>query len=65
VRRRHGIGGIHPTVNLATMTVEARSPVFDPAFETNSITVLDRDTLARSEERELNGVFRGPPGVIL
>jgi hypothetical protein len=22
-------------------------------------TVLDRDTLARSEERELNGVFRG------
>jgi hypothetical protein len=47
------------------MTVEARSPVFDPAFETNSITVLDRDTLARSEERELNGVFRGPPGVIL
>ena len=56
---------IHPTVSLPTITVEARSPAFDPAFEINSITVLDRDTLARSEERELNGVFRGLPGVIL
>ncbi|MGH8569513.1 MAG: TonB-dependent receptor [Gammaproteobacteria bacterium] len=52
-------------MSLPTITVEARPPAFDPAFETNSITVLDRDTLARSEERELNGVFRGLPGVIL
>jgi len=43
----------------------ARSRACPLAFETNSITVLDRDTLARSEERELNGVFRGLPGVIL
>jgi vitamin B12 transporter len=52
-------------VTLPTITVEARSPAFDPAFEINSVTVLDRDTLARSEERELNGVLRGLPVVIL
>jgi hypothetical protein len=48
-------------VTLPTITVEARSPAFDPAFEINSVTVLDRDTLARLEERNLNGVFRGFP----
>jgi outer membrane cobalamin receptor len=56
---------IYPRVTLPTITVEARSPAFDPAFEINSVTVLDRDTLARSEERELNGVLRGLPGAIL
>jgi tetratricopeptide (TPR) repeat protein len=56
---------IHPTATLLTITVEARPPAFDPAFETNSITVLDRDMLARSEERALNGALRGLPGVIL
>jgi outer membrane cobalamin receptor len=57
---------IPPTVTLPTITVETpRSPTFDPAFEINSVTVLDRDALASSEERELNGVLRGLPGVIL
>src|SRR5919198_4362701 len=44
----------HPTVTLPTITVEARSPAFEPAFEINSVTVLDRDTLVRSDERDLN-----------
>ena len=52
-------------MSLPTITVEARPPAVDPPFEINSATVLDRDTLARSEKRELNGVFRGLPGVIL
>jgi hypothetical protein len=59
---RGALEEIHPTVTLPTITVEARSPAFDPAFEINSVTVLDRDALARSEERELNGVLRGLPG---
>lgn len=53
------------TVILPTITVEARSGTFDPTLEINSITVLDRDSLARSEERDVNGVFRGLPGVTL
>ncbi|MGH8575743.1 MAG: TonB-dependent receptor [Gammaproteobacteria bacterium] len=52
-------------MTLPTITVEAGPPAFDPAFEINSVTVLDRDTLASSEERDLNGVLRGLPGVIL
>jgi hypothetical protein len=52
---RGALEEIHPTVTLPTITVEARSPAFDPAFEINSVTVLDRDTLARSEERDLRG----------
>jgi hypothetical protein len=36
---------LFPCETLPTITVEARPPAFDPA-ETNSITVLDRDTLA-------------------
>jgi outer membrane cobalamin receptor len=65
---RGALEEIHPTVTLPTITVEARSPALDPAdpaFQINSVTVLDRDTLASSEERELNGVLRGLPGVIL
>jgi TonB-dependent Receptor Plug Domain len=62
---RGALEEIRPTVPLPTITVEARRPAFEPAFEINSVTVLDRDTLARSEERELNGVLRGLPGVIL
>ncbi len=62
---RGALEEIHPTVTLPTITVEARSPAFDPAFEINSVTVFDRDTLARSEEQALNGVLRGLPGVTL
>jgi outer membrane cobalamin receptor len=62
---RGALEGVHPTVTLLTITVEARSPAFDPAFEINSVTILDRDTLASSEERELKGVLRGLPGVTL
>jgi vitamin B12 transporter len=62
---RGALEEIHPAVTLPTITVEARSPAFEPAFEINSVTVLDRDTLARSEERELNGVLRGLLGVVL
>jgi hypothetical protein len=50
---------IDPTVSLPTITVEARPPAVDPAFEINSATVLDRDTVARSEERELTVCFAG------
>jgi vitamin B12 transporter len=60
---RGALEEIHPTVTLPTITVEARSPAFDPAFEINGVTVLDRATLARSEERALNGVLRGLPGI--
>jgi hypothetical protein len=42
---RRTLEEINPRVTLPTITVEARPPAFDPA-ETNSITVLDRDTLA-------------------
>jgi TonB-dependent receptor-like protein len=62
---RRALEEIHPTMTLPTITVKARSPTFDPAFEINSVTVLNRDTLARSEERALNGVLRGLPGVTL
>jgi hypothetical protein len=60
---RGALEEIGPTVTLPTITVEARSPAFDPAFEINGVTVLDRATLARSEERALNGVLRGLPGI--
>ena len=56
---------MRPTVILPTITVEAPRPAFDPAFEITAITVLDRETLARSEERDLDGVFRGLPSVSL
>jgi hypothetical protein len=51
---------IHPTVSLPTITVEARFGAFDPAFETNSITVLDRDTLARFARRTPRIVTSSP-----
>ncbi|MGH8569744.1 MAG: TonB-dependent receptor plug domain-containing protein, partial [Gammaproteobacteria bacterium] len=60
-----GLEDIGPTVTLPTMTVEARRPDFDPAFEIGTITVLDRETLAHSEERDLNGIFRGLPSMNL
>lgn len=50
---------------LPEITVVARHPPYYPAREGASLTVLDRDTLARSEERDLNGVFRGLPSVTL
>ncbi|MGH8569355.1 MAG: TonB-dependent receptor, partial [Gammaproteobacteria bacterium] len=50
---------------MPILTVEAPRPASDPAFEINAITVLDRETLARSEERDLDGVFRGLPSVSL
>ena len=60
-----GSENMRPTVILPTITVEAPRPAFDPALEISAITVLDREMLARSEERDLNGVFRGLPSVTL
>jgi outer membrane cobalamin receptor len=59
-----GQEGGDPVV-LPEITVVARWPPYDPARESGSLTVLDRDALASSEGRELNGVLRGLPGVIL
>jgi hypothetical protein len=53
---RRALEEIHPTVTLPTITVEAWSPAFDPAFEINSVTVLDRDTLRLSALRGLKDV---------
>ncbi len=54
-----------PEVTLPTITVEAPQPAFRPSLEVNSVTTLDRDTLSKSEERDLNGVVLGLPGVAL
>src|SRR5437867_9695820 len=50
-------------ITLPTMTVEERRPASSLAEESSSRTVLDRATLARAEECDLKGIFRGLPGV--
>lgn len=52
-------------VTLPAITVSAHPVPFDPGMETSSVTVLDRDTLSRSGERDLDGVLRGLPGITL
>jgi outer membrane cobalamin receptor len=51
-------------ITLPTMSVVERRAASDLAAESSSRTVLDRATLARSEERDLKEVFRGLSGVI-
>jgi outer membrane cobalamin receptor len=50
-------------ITLPAMIIEERRPASDLAAESSSRTVLERATLAQSEERDLNSVFRGLPGV--
>lgn len=50
---------------LPTVIVAARRVPSDPVTEASSSTVLERADLSMSEERELNGVLRGLPGVTL
>jgi outer membrane cobalamin receptor len=51
-------------ITLPEITVVGHPPS-DPVKEATSATVLERPDLAASEERELNGVLRGLPGVTL
>ena len=50
---------------LPAVEVVARHPDYDPAIRSASVTVLDREVLEISDERDLNGVLRGLPGVTL
>jgi outer membrane cobalamin receptor len=50
---------------LPTLTVTAPRGPSDPAPAASSVTVVERATLGSSEERNLNGVLRGLPGVTL
>lgn len=50
---------------LPTLTVTAPRGPSDPVPAASSVTVVERATLESSEERDLNGVLRGLPGVTL
>jgi outer membrane cobalamin receptor len=63
----HGVvpGQAPETATLPAVIVTAPRFVPDSVTETSSATVLNRADLAVSEERDLNGVLRGLPGVTL
>jgi outer membrane cobalamin receptor len=51
-------------IDLPDITVVGHPPS-DPVKEVSGVTALDRAALSMSEERDLNGVLRGLPGLTL